>query len=71
MWSFFFPPVLDQSPYGDDIVRMQQTKATIASVALGGVAAGIAKKPWPFLVAIFISGLLLAEFEAGRRRDRT
>ena len=69
VWSVFCPPVLDQGPYADEVVRMQQLKATAASLALGGVAASIARKPWPFLVAIFICGLMIAEYEHARRRE--
>ena len=69
VWSFFCPPVLDQSPYGDELVKQQQIKATVASLALGATAGMIARKPWPFLVAMFICGLMVWEYGTARKRD--
>ena len=68
VWSFFCPAVLDQGPYADDVVRLQQVKAAVASLGLGAVASTIARKPWPFLVALFMIGILYAEYESSRKR---
>ena len=69
LWSLFVPSVMDQAPYNLEVVRLQQTKATVASLALGVAASSIARKPWPFLVAVFAVGLLLWEWETTRRRS--
>lgn len=68
IWCLFCPPVLDTGQYAVETVRLQQVKATAASLLLGGVASTIARKPWPFLVAVAITGLMLAESEGCRRR---
>lgn len=71
LWSFLCPPVLDQDPYDDATTRLQQTKAVVASLGLGTVAACIARKPWPFLAAVLMVVLMLIEFEHTRTRTRT
>lgn len=69
LWAVLCPPVLDQSAHAVEIVRLQQVKAVAASLALGAVAATIARKPWPFLISVAITGIMLAEFEGCRRRS--
>ena len=68
LWCLFCPPVLDTGQYDLEVVRLQQVKAVAASLGLGAVASTIARKPWPFLVAVAITGLLLCESECGRKR---
>lgn len=68
LWSFLCPPVLDQDPYDDSITRGQQAKAIVVSLGLGTIASMIAKKPYPFLAAVVMIVLLLAEYESTRKR---
>ena len=69
LWGFFCPGPLDQDSHDEKTVRLQQAKAGVASLGLGAVASGIAKKPWPFLVAVALVGVLMWEYEANRKRD--
>ena len=68
LWCVFCPPVLDAGAHDTQVFREQQLKAVAASLALGAVASTIAKKPWPFLVAVAVTLLMLAEYERGRKR---
>lgn len=70
LWGFLCPPTTDQGPYPDEIVRLQQSKAVAASLALGTTAALLVKKPWPFLVAVIMVVIMLAEYESMRRRPQ-
>lgn len=69
LWSFLCPPVLDQSPYADQLVRTQQAKACFISLAFGTLAGLMVKKPYPFLVAVGMCVIMLAEYESSRKRQ--
>ena len=68
IFGFFCPGPLDQADHDPGSIRLQQTKACAASLLLGAAAAGVAKKPWPFLIAVTLTALLMGEYEVHRRR---
>lgn len=68
IWGFFCPAPYAQDDQDLSTIRFQQAKAGAASLTLGVIASAIAKKPWPFLVAVALVGLLLCEYESSRKR---
>lgn len=68
IFGFLLPGVLDVAGKDDGRVRMQQSKAAIAGLALGAAGSAGTKTPWPFLTALIMVILLSWEFEANRKR---
>ena len=68
LWGFFCPSPTDQDGHDKETIRVQQAKAGAASLAVGFAGTVICHKPWPFLVALALVGLLLWEYESHRKR---
>jgi len=67
-YGFFCPDILGSKDHDPQLVKLQQTKAAGASLALGAAASAISKTPWPFLIAVVLVGVLTWEYEVVRRR---
>lgn len=71
VFGFFVPAVLDvaRGEHDRDLVRLQQAKASTASLVLGAVGSAVTKTPWPFLLSVGLVALLMWEFEVAHRRS--
>lgn len=67
LWGFFCPGPTEQGQHDVQTVRVQQAKAGVASVGLGVIGSMIVRKPWPFVIAVALVGLLMAEYASHRR----
>lgn len=68
LFGFFCPAVLEVGGHDRQAVRLQQAKASVASLVLGAAGSVITRTPWPFLLAAALIGLLMWEYESAHRR---
>lgn len=68
LFGFFCPDVLGVREHPPELVHQQQTKAAAASLILGAAGSALSRTPWPFLIALALTGLLIWEYEAARER---
>ena len=64
VFAFFLPDPLGARSHDREHVRLQQAKGTVASLALGAAGSAVTKTPWPFLLAIALTGLMMWEYQA-------
>lgn len=67
-FGFFCPSLLDTGKHDTQLVRQQQVKATAASFALGIAGSAVTRTPWPFLLAVGITGLIMWQYEQQNRK---
>jgi hypothetical protein len=68
LFGFFLPDVLGSTAHDPALVRLQQTKAAAASLLLGAACSAVSRTPWPFLLSLGLTGVLMIEYESVRRR---
>ena len=70
VFAFFLPDPLGARDHDERHVRMQQVKGSVASLGLGAVGSAVTRTPWPFLLAVALTGLMLWEYQATTYRCR-
>lgn len=70
VFAFFLPDPLGARDHDPQHLRMQQAKGAVASLGLGAVGSAVTKTPWPFLLALALTGLMMWEYQAVGRRDQ-
>jgi hypothetical protein len=63
IFGFFCPGPLDTTSHPPNLVRQQQAKAIVASLALGCAGTSFTRTPWPFLLSLALVGILMAEYK--------
>ncbi len=69
LFGFFCPGVLDAGKHPDAAVRLQQTKAGVASLALGAAGSAATKTPWPFILSLTLVCLVLWEYRTAPQQE--
>ena len=64
MFTLFLPDPLGAREKDPQHLRLQQAKGIVASLGLGAAGSAITKTPWPFLLALGLTGILMWEYEA-------
>jgi hypothetical protein len=70
LFGFFLPDPLGAKDKDPQHLRMQQAKGIVASLALGAAGSAVTKTPWPFLLAVSLTGLLMWEYQTTALRGR-
>ncbi len=68
LYGVFVPDALTAAQLPGPHVHHQQVKAGAASLLLGAACSAVTRTPWPFLLALALVAVLMAEFETVRRR---
>lgn len=63
VFAFFLPDPLSGQAQDNDRLRLQQAKGTVASLALGAIGSAVTRTPWPFLLALALTGLMMWEYQ--------